>query len=136
VHSSGIIHRDIKPENILLADDSPDSRLVLIDFGNSVRIKPRRKIKRCTGTCFYMAPEVINGRYDHKCDIWSSGILLFVMIGGYPPFNGSNTKEIFKSILKGRFTFDEEEWDNISSECKNLISKMLNTDPNKRPDAE
>jgi len=95
VHASGIIHRDIKPENILLADESPDSKLVLIDFGNSVRIKPNKKIKRCTGTCFYMAPEVINGRYDHKCDIWSCGVLLFVMIGGYPPFGGNHTKEIF-----------------------------------------
>lgn len=67
---------------------SPDAPLVLIDFGNSVRLKPGKAIKKCTGTCYFMAPEIIKGRYDEKVDIWSSGVLLYLMLCGKPPFDG------------------------------------------------
>ena len=79
---------------------------------------------------------MISGDYDYKCDIWSAGVVLYILICGYPPFYGDNDAEILESVKKGIYDFDEEEWDNVTKDCKALIMRMLMKDPNKRCTAE
>ena len=79
---------------------------------------------------------MINGEYDQKCDVWSCGVILYVMLSGKPPFNGRNDKTIFKRIVSGKLRFPSKEWKNISSEAKELIKKMLTRNPKERPSAE
>jgi calcium-dependent protein kinase len=84
------------------------------------------------GTPYYIAPEVLKEVYDEKCDIWSCGVILYIMLCGYPPFNGESEKEIMKNVMKGIYDFPEEEWSCVSNEAKELVSKMLKYDPRKR----
>jgi calcium-dependent protein kinase len=88
------------------------------------------------GTPYYIAPEVLKQVYDEKCDIWSCGVILYIMLCGYPPFNGDNEKEIMKSVMKGVFDFPEEEWSKVSEEARNLVSNMLKYNPKKRYSAK
>lgn len=81
------------------------------------------------GTPYYVAPEVLRGNYDFSCDVWSMGVILYIMLCGYPPFEGDNNKEIFKNVLKQNLEFDEGDWKDVSTEAKDLISKMLVKDP-------
>ena len=84
------------------------------------------------GTPYYIAPEVLKKNYSEKCDIWSIGVVMYVLLCGYPPFNGANDKAIIESVLKGKYSLDEPEWDDISEEAKDLIKKLLDYDPAKR----
>jgi len=84
------------------------------------------------GTPFYVAPEVLRGEYDKSCDIWSLGIILYIFLSGYPPFDGDNNLEIFKNVMQQEISFKGEHWENISAEACDLISKMLEKDPKKR----
>ena len=127
-HSQNICHRDIKPENILLINDSNDfnNNIKVIDFGLSIYFKNgiNQKMKNSVGTIFYAAPEVIEGNYNEKCDIWSCGILLYSLLVGTVPFNGRNHKEIANKIKEMKIPFTEE-FNDISNEAKDLIKKML-----------
>lgn len=136
LHSMNIIHRDIKPENIVLSNKDHDANLKLIDFGTSREVEGNQKLQARMGTAYYIAPEVLRKNYDVKCDIWSCGIILYVLLCGYPPFNGSTEKKIIQRILKGQFTFPVEEWGKVSQNAKDLIKKMLTLDPEKRPSAD
>ena len=104
-HKRGIVHRDLKPENLLFENKDPDAKLKLIDFGTSQFFDKNRKMKKLIGTYYYMAPEVINGGYDQKCDVWSLGIILFIMLSGFPPFNGRTDKEITTKIQNAPLSF-------------------------------
>ena len=84
------------------------------------------------GSSYYIAPEVLQGDYNEKCDIWSCGVILYILLCGYPPFNGDNDEEIYASILSGEFSFPEEEWNSVSDEAKNFIKKMLVKNPEER----
>jgi calcium-dependent protein kinase len=84
------------------------------------------------GTPYYIAPEVLNKSYNEKCDVWSCGVILYILLCGYPPFNGANDKQIIDAVLKGKFTLDEPEWDEVSEEAKDLVRKLLTLDPEKR----
>jgi calcium-dependent protein kinase len=96
MHSQGVVHRDIKPENIML--DST-GEIKLIDFGLSKKQKDGKKmLKTVLGTPYYMAPEVLDGKYDSKCDIWALGVLLYVFMSGYLPFQGENRADVFYKI--------------------------------------
>ncbi len=145
-HSQGICHRDLKPENILFLNKKPDSPIKVIDFGLSKifgEIKPLMKGNKIeknitsarVGTSFYMSPEVLQGNYDNKCDIWSCGVILYLMLCGYPPFYGETDHEIFKAISRKKFSFPEEEWKSISDDAKDLIKHMI-CDADKRYNAE
>ena len=105
LHIHGIVHRDLKPENFLLASDESDSEIKLIDFGLSKRFT-NKHMHTVVGTPFYVAPEVLKGDYDNQCDIWSLGVILFILLCGYPPFEGNSNKEIFNHILHQELIFD------------------------------
>ena len=134
MHSKNIAHRDIKPENIIFEKKDKDNyNLKIIDFGTSRKLKfEQEKMRQRMGTPYYIAPEVLNQDYGLKCDVWSCGIILYILLCGYPPFNGSTDHKIMKRIMVGEFSFPKEEWDYISDEAKDLISKMLVKDPKKR----
>ena len=135
-HQNHIVHRDLKPENILL-EDKKDSEIniKLIDWGGARYFSKNKKMTKINGTPYYIAPEVLNEVYDEKCDIWSAGVIFYILLCGYPPFNGETDKEIMKAVKKGEFDFPPEEWDVVSKDAKNLIKKMLTYDPKKRPSA-
>lgn len=134
-HSNGIVHRDIKSDNILFLENNIDSPIKLIDFGISLKFEKNTKLKDKTGTVLYIAPEVLQGSYDEKCDIWSCGVLMYMMLSGVPPFYGATRKEVMQKISKGKFTFKSKVWSIISKEAKELIEKMLTLNPDKRPSA-
>ena len=145
-HSQGICHRDLKPENILFLNKDPDSPIKIIDFGLSKifgELKPIMKGNKIeknimslrVGTAYYMSPEVLQGNYDNKCDIWACGVILYIMLCGYPPFDGDSEHDILKAISKKKFSFPEEEWKSVSDDAKDLIKHMI-CDADKRYNAE
>jgi calcium-dependent protein kinase len=134
-HQNGIVHRDIKSDNIMFLENSIDSPIKLIDFGISLKFEKNTKLKDKTGTVLYIAPEVLQGSYDEKCDIWSCGVLMYMMLSGVPPFYGATRKEVMQKISKGKFSFKSKVWSIISKEAKELIEKMLTLNPEKRPSA-
>lgn len=106
----------------------------IIDFGTSL-IKNTDFLKEKTGTAYYIAPEVIKNKYDEKCDIWSLGVIMYILLSGEPPFSDENDDVIFKKILLGKYNIKDGIWKNISNSAKNLIKKLLTYDSNKRPSA-
>lgn len=139
-HSKGICHRDLKPENLLLSNKNEDSDIKVIDFGLSNIFKDQstgKEIKMTSkvGTAYYVSPEVLSGNYDEKCDVWSAGVILYIIICGDPPFNGQNDNEIYKRIKLKKFGYTNPIWNGISENAKDLINLML-SDPDKRPSAE
>jgi calcium-dependent protein kinase len=135
-HGAGICHRDLKPENLLFLGKENDSPLKVIDFGLS-RIfgKDDHRMSTKVGTAYYVSPEVLAGNYDEKCDIWSAGVILYILLCGDPPFNGANDHEIYRRIASKKYSFPSPQWDNVSNDAKDLISHML-SDPDKRYTAE
>jgi calcium-dependent protein kinase len=131
IHSNNIVHRDLKPENILL-DTKKNNIIKIIDWGTARFFEKNKKMNKVSGTPYYIAPEVLFEKYDEKCDIWSCGVIMYILLCGYPPFNGETDNEILNKIKTGKFVFPEEEWDNISDEGKDLISKMLEFNPSNR----
>lgn len=105
-HSQGICHRDLKPENLLFLTPADDSPLKVIDFGLSkIFDKKDNKMTTKVGTAYYVSPEVLQGNYDQSCDIWSAGVILYIILTGDPPFNGANDNEIYRKISQKKFTF-------------------------------
>ena len=95
LHSKGIVHRDIKPENVVFNDRNV---LKLVDFGTS-RVISGKNMKQTHGTPYYIAPEVLKESYNEKCDIWSCGVIFYILISGLPPFNGRDDDEILEKVL-------------------------------------
>jgi calcium-dependent protein kinase len=125
-HSNKIVHRDLKPENLLLLDENDDTRIKIIDFGTSLIFKKKNSsMFDRVGTAYYISPEVIDGYYDEKCDVWSAGIILYVLLCGYPPFNGKDDDEIFLKIKRKNYSFPSPEWDNISQDAKDLLQSII-----------
>mmetsp|Transcript_39447 Transcript_39447/g.53570 ORF Transcript_39447/g.53570 Transcript_39447/m.53570 type:complete len:512 (-) Transcript_39447:724-2259(-) len=139
LHSHHIAHRDLKPENLLLMSVDDDMSIKLADFGLATYCKDQKLTQNC-GTPDYVAPEIIDfdATYDWKCDIWSAGIIAYILLGGYPPFQSTNDDrdELFKLILEGRYVFHKTYWEDVSVEAKDLISSMLIVDPKHRPSAQ
>ena len=130
-HQNNIMHRDLKPENILL--DWNDSKTIkIINFGTSTESKSDEEFKNHFGSIYYASPEVLNGEYDEKSDVWSIGVMLFIMLGGRPPFEGDSEKEIYKKIKKGKYYMDLNSWKDVSDEAIDLVRRLLKFDPNKR----
>jgi calcium-dependent protein kinase len=137
IHNKDIVHRDLKPENILL-DTKKNNIIKIIDWGTARFFDKdkNKKMNKISGTPYYIAPEVLFEKYDEKCDIWSVGVIMYILLCGYPPFNGETDNEILSNIKAGKFKFPDEEWSNISKDAKDLITGMLEFDPKKRFSAE
>ena len=139
LHSQYIVHRDLKPENIMLIAKPNSGKkysLKIIDFGTAIQIRPGQKINKFIGTSYYIAPEVLAENYNEKCDVWSCGVIMYILLCGYPPFNGSSNVDIFHNIQYSQPMFNEEEWKDVSPSAIDLIKNMLNKNPNKRFTAE
>ena len=147
-HGIGIVHRDLKLENILFSTEDPMSPIKIIDFGFSVLLgkngditdnknkekdgdnsDPKKfgfkRLKSKVGTLYYISPEIIKGNYDEKCDIWACGVILYILLAGYPPFSGNTDKEVYNLITNIKYDFEKERWKNISKYAKDLIKNML-----------
>mmetsp|Transcript_17209 Transcript_17209/g.25496 ORF Transcript_17209/g.25496 Transcript_17209/m.25496 type:complete len:646 (+) Transcript_17209:101-2038(+) len=136
-HSRNIVHRDLKPENLLLVSDDDDATVKVADFGFADYVSADKLLKVQCGTPGYVAPEILMRQpYGKEVDMWSMGVICYVLLGGYPPFYDDNQTKLFMKIRKGDFKFHTEYWENISSEAKDLISCMLTVDPSKRITAE
>jgi len=131
-HNVGVSHRDIKPENILFESNEEDSEIKLIDFGLSRKYVKKEKMHTILGTPYYVAPEVLNGEYDQKCDVWSIGAIAYMMLCGEPPFQGSTNQEIFKRIIGTEAKFDKDKFKNNSSLALDFMKKCLNKKPEER----
>jgi len=135
IHSHGIVHRDLKLENFML-DQKGSGHLKLIDFGFSKMWVPsNRKMDQSLGTLAYAAPEVLSGSYTSQCDLWSLGVIAFVLLAGYMPFSGSEPKQMM-DIQSGRYSIKKERWDGISSEAKEFVSALLQKNPDVRMTAK
>ena len=134
-HDKGVIHRDLKPENILIENSEEKDKeyfhIKIIDFGTCEILK-KKKLTEQIGTSFYIAPEVLKNGYNEKCDLWSCGVILYILLCGSPPFYGKNEKEIFQKILDGNVNFKHKIWNKISDDAKNLVIKLLQVDPSQR----
>ncbi|XP_021808745.1 calcium-dependent protein kinase 2-like [Prunus avium] len=131
-HFMGVMHRDLKPENFLLSSKDENALLKATDFGLSVFIEEGKVYRDIVGSAYYVAPEVLKRRYGKEIDIWSAGVILYILLSGVPPFWAETEKGIFDAILEGEIDFASPPWPSISSSAKDLVRKMLTQDPKKR----
>ena len=129
-----MVHRDIKPENILISDRNEDDypRLKICDFGASKILEKGQINQRFIGSSYYIAPEVIRQNYNEKCDLWSCGVIMYILLTGRPPFDGDDDNEILENVKIGDYDMKNYPFPILSDECKDLIIKLLEYDPNKR----
>mmetsp|Transcript_16951 Transcript_16951/g.17014 ORF Transcript_16951/g.17014 Transcript_16951/m.17014 type:complete len:385 (+) Transcript_16951:129-1283(+) len=126
MHAEGVVHRDLKPENLLLTSDENDSDVKIADFGFAKKIADLLPNEVACGTPGYVAPEILRGdAYGPEVDIWSMGVICYVLLAGYPPFYDEDQKKLFKKIKEGRYYFHEDYWSNVSEDAMDLIRKML-----------
>ena len=137
-HNMNIIHRDLKPENILIVKRERTGFPILkvCDFGTSKIFQKNTMHKKLVGSSYYIAPEVLQKNYNEKCDLWSCGVILYILLSGRPPFGGQNDTEILDSVSKGVYDFTHPPFDTCSKEVKHLIENLLIKDPSKRISAE
>ncbi|KAK9062900.1 hypothetical protein SSX86_020090 [Deinandra increscens subsp. villosa] len=131
-HSMGVIHRDLKPENFLLLNKEEDAPLKATDFGLSVFYKQGEVFKDIVGSAYYIAPEVLKRKYGPEVDIWSIGVMLYILLSGVPPFWAESEHGIFNAILRGHIDFTSDPWPSISPSAKDLVKKMLTSEPKHR----
>ncbi|GAA0159771.1 non-receptor serine/threonine protein kinase [Lithospermum erythrorhizon] len=131
-HSLGVMHRDLKPENFLFVNEDDNSPLKIIDFGLSMFFKPGEILTDMVGSPYYVAPEVLDNRYGPEADIWSAGVIIYILLSGTPPFWGETEDEIFSEIRHGNIDYSSDPWPNISESSKDLVRRMLERDPKKR----
>lgn len=135
-HDRKLVHCDLKPENIMFESLSSENTVKIIDFGNSSFCEGDQKLSNRFGSVYYVAPEVLKSSYNEKCDIWSLGVILYLILSGKPPFNGANDQLILKKVYDGKYSMDGPEWESISPEAKDLIKQMLTYDETKRVSAK
>lgn len=132
-HSHKVAHRDLKPENLLLFSEHNDSDIKIADFGFAKKCFAPNSLTTQCGTPGYVAPEILEGiPYDTKADMWSLGVIMYILLGGYPPFIEQNQRDLFRKIRKGQYEFHEEYWGQVSSDAKELISSLLTVSPLRR----
>ena len=137
-HSMNVIHRDLKPENILIVKRSKNGchPIKIIDFGTATIFSKDKKENIIIGSSYYIAPEVLSRNYSEKCDMWSCGVIMYILLTGKPPFGGVNDEDILSKVKKGKYDMAKYPWGVISNEAKDLIKKLIEVDPTKRLRAE
>ncbi|CAH9105568.1 unnamed protein product [Cuscuta epithymum] len=131
-HKNGVMHRDLKPENFLFANKKETAALKAIDFGLSVTFKPGETFKEIVGSPYYMAPEVLKRNYGPEVDVWSAGVILYILLCGVPPFWAETEKGVAQAIIRSVVDLKKDPWPKVSDNAKDLVKKMLNPDPTKR----
>lgn len=133
LHEKNIVHRDLKPENLLFATPEEDSEILVADFGLSKLVSDSSVLSTACGTPNYVAPEILRqAGYSKPVDVWSLGIITYILLCGYPPFYDDNDTKLFQLIMKGKFEFQSPYWDDVSESAKDLIKKMLIVNPANR----
>ncbi|KAF3526678.1 hypothetical protein F2Q69_00050526, partial [Brassica cretica] len=131
-HENGVMHRDLKPENFLFANKKENSPLKAIDFGLSIFFKPGERFTEIVGSPYYMAPELLKQNYGPEVDIWSAGVILYIMLCGYPPFWAETEQGVDQAIIRSAIDFKRDPWPKVSDTAKDLLRKMLKPDPKRR----
>ncbi|KAF9622678.1 hypothetical protein IFM89_032599 [Coptis chinensis] len=131
-HLQGVVHRDLKPENFLFTTKDENSQLKAIDFGLSDFVKPDERLNDIVGSAYYVAPEVLHRSYSTEADVWSIGVIAYILLCGSRPFWARTESGIFRAVLKADPSFDEPPWPSLSSEAKDFVKRLLNKDPRKR----
>jgi len=135
-HKHNIVHRDLKPENLVYESKKRDANLKVIDFGTAKVFADNQKMHETYGTAYYIAPEILSLNYTEKCDVWSCGVILYILLSGMPPFPGKDDKEILRRVKTGKYGFNDAVWTNVSEDAKKFICKMMELDQNKRYTAQ
>ncbi|CAA6666724.1 unnamed protein product [Spirodela intermedia] len=130
-HFMGVMHRDLKPENFLFSGAGEGSELKVTDFGLSVFIEEGKVYQGIVGSAYYVAPEVLRRSYGKEIDVWSAGIILYILLSGVPPFFADG-EGVFDAILHGKLDLESDPWPSISPAAKDLVEKMLTRDPKQR----
>lgn len=138
MHDKGVAHRDLKPENMLMTSKGADAQVKITDFGLSKFFDEQSTLmKTPCGTPGYIAPEVLHMRgYNQQCDVWSMGVIVYILLCGFPPFYADNDAQLFERIKRGQYEFLKPYWDPISDAAKDFVRRMLVTDPAKRATCE
>ncbi|KAF5738206.1 CROOKED family protein [Tripterygium wilfordii] len=131
-HLQGVVHRDLKPENFLFTSKDENSHLKAIDFGLSDFVKPDERLNDIVGSAYYVAPEVLHRSYSTEADVWSIGVIAYILLCGSRPFWARSESGIFRAVLKADPSFEDTPWPSLSSEAKDFVKRLLNKDPRKR----
>ncbi|KAL5099302.1 hypothetical protein RYX36_003629 [Vicia faba] len=134
-HLQGVVHRDLKPENFLFASKDENSELKAIDFGLSDFVKLDERLNDIVGSAYYVAPEVLHRAYSTEADVWSIGVIAYILLCGSRPFWARTESGIFRTVLKADPSFDEPPWPSLSNEARDFVKRLLNKDPRKRMSA-
>merc|ERR1719214_525170 len=138
MHENHMCHRDLKPENFLFTTKEPieKTHLKVIDFGLACKFDKDQVLTTKAGTPYYVAPQVLAGKYDHASDLWSLGVIMYVVLCGYPPFYGETDADVLAKVRLGNFSFNAADWKNVSEDAKGLIRHLLKMNPIDRYTAE
>uniref|UniRef100_A0A2P2MDY8 non-specific serine/threonine protein kinase n=3 Tax=Rhizophora mucronata TaxID=61149 RepID=A0A2P2MDY8_RHIMU len=131
-HLQGVVHRDLKPENFLFTSKEENSPLKAIDFGLSDYVKPDERLNDIVGSAYYVAPEVLHRSYGTEADMWSIGVIAYILLCGSRPFWARTESGIFRAVLKADPSFDENPWPSLSPEAIDFVRRLLNKDFRKR----
>ncbi|EFH59422.1 hypothetical protein ARALYDRAFT_898284 [Arabidopsis lyrata subsp. lyrata] len=131
-HLQGVVHRDLKPENFLYTSKEENSLLKVIDFGLSDFVRPDERLNDIVGSAYYVAPEVLHRSYTTEADVWSIGVIAYILLCGSRPFWARTESGIFRAVLKADPSFDEPPWPSLSFEAKDFVKRLLYKDPRKR----
>ncbi|PQP95168.1 CDPK-related kinase 4 [Prunus yedoensis var. nudiflora] len=131
-HLQGVVHRDLKPENFLFTTRNEDAPMKVIDFGLSDFIRPDQRLNDIVGSAYYVAPEVLHRSYSLEADMWSIGVITYILLCGSRPFWARTESGIFRSVLRADPNFNDTPWPAVSSEAKDFLKRLLNKDHRKR----
>jgi calcium/calmodulin-dependent protein kinase I len=132
-HARKIAHCDMKPKNLLLMSDDNDSFIKLADFGFAARVHESKSLTKQCGTPFFVSPEILMRKpYDQQSDMWSVGCIVYLLLSGNLPFMGRSQKELFRKIVAGKYEFDDEDWQDVSDDAKDLVKRLLILNPDER----
>ncbi|CAN0911312.1 CDPK-related kinase 4 [Linum grandiflorum] len=131
-HLQGVVHRDLKPENFLFTTKDEDAPMKMIDFGLSDYVRPEQRLNDIVGSAYYVAPEVLHRSYSVEADMWSIGVITYILLCGSRPFWARTESGIFRSVLRADPNFNDSPWPSVTPEAKDFVKRLLNKDHRKR----